>query len=378
MIQGTRIKVALVSTNSITQGEQVASVWEPLYERYGVHIDFAYRTFIWDSEASIKAHVHCVIVSFSNAVQKDGIIFDGAERTHASNINPYLYDAPDVFIHSRVKPICPVHSMSSGNRPADGGYLIIEADEYEDFISKEPDVKKYLKRLSGATEFINNKKRWCLWLVGVNPSEFRRMPEVMKRIEGCRQDRLKGATDRQKLANTPYLFRETNNPKTCIVVPRHSSQRRRYIPFGFIGREMILTDAAMCIPEGTLYEFGTLESNVHMSWVRAVCGRIKSDYRYSKDIVYNNFPWPDPSDLQKATIEKTAQGILNARALYPDASLADLYDPLTMPPELRKAHAANDRAVMQAYGMPIKETDEAACVAWLMRLYQEKVEALGK
>lgn len=374
MMQGNGIRAALVSTNSITQGEQVASVWQPLYTRFGIHIDYAYTTFIWDSEASIKAHVHCVIIGFSTGINKDKpIIFDGNNSKSASNISPYLVDSDVVFITSRTKPIFDVHEMSSGNRPADGGHLIIEEDDYETFVAKEPHAVKYIKRLSGATEFINNKKRWCLWLVGVSPTEIRSMPEVMKRIEACRQDRLKGADDRKKLAETPSLFRETNNPESCIVVPRHSSQLRRYIPFGFIGQEMILTDAAMCIPNATIYEFGVLESNVHMAWTRTVCGRIKSDYRYSKDIVYNNFPWPDPTDEQKARIEQTAQGILDARALYPDASLADLYDPLTMPPELRKAHQNNDRAVMQAYGMPIKETDEAACVAWLMRLYQEKV-----
>ena len=379
LIQGTKIRVALVSTNSISQGEQVASIWKPLYERFGIHIDFAYRTFRWDSEASIKAHVHCVIIGFS-CFRYDGKkeIFDNEISIIANNISPYLYDSPTTFIESRVTPLYDVHRMSSGNRPADGGNLIIEEDEYNAFIEKEPGAIHLLKRLSGATEFLNNKKRWCLWLVGVSPSEYKKLPEVMRRIEACRDDRLAGAPDRQKLAEIPYLFRETNNPETCIVVPRHSSEKRRYIPFGFIGPEMILTDAAMCIPYGTVYEFGILESNVHMAWARAICGRIKSDYRYSKDIVYNNFPWPTPTEDQKAKIESTAQGILDARALYPDSSLADLYDPLTMPPELHKAHQANDKAVMQAYGMPIKETDEAACVAWLMRLYQEKVAELEK
>ena len=245
---------------------------------------------------------------------------------------------------------------------------IQKEEEFDDFIQKDPESKKYLKRLSGATEFINNKKRWCLWLVGVSPSEIRKMPEVMKRVELCRQDRLNGAEDRQKLALTPTLFRETNNPESAIVIPRHSSENRRYIPLGFIGKEMILTDAAMCIPDASIYEFGILTSNVHMAWMRVVCGRIKSDYRYSKDIVYNNFPWPEPTEEQKAKIEQTAQGILDARAKYPDSSLADLYDPLTMPPELRKAHEANDRAVMQAYGFNIKEMSEADCVAELMRM----------
>ena len=379
MMQNSKIRTALVSTNSITQGEQVTGVWRPLYERFGIHIDFAYRTFRWDSEASIKAHVHCVIVGFST---QDGnaqrVVYDGQTVFRVENINAYLIPADNVFIESRTKPLSAVHEMTSGNRPADGGHLIIEADEYDAFVSAEPKAIKYIKRLSGATEFINNKKRWCLWLVGVSPSELRSMPEVMKRIEACKEDRLSGAEDRQKLALTPALFRETNNPESCIVVPRHSSQTRRYIPFGFIGAEMILTDAAMCIPDASVYEFGILESNVHMAWTRAVCGRIKSDYRYSKDIVYNNFPWPDATPEQKDRIEQTAQAILDARALYPQSSLADLYDELTMPSELRKAHQQNDRAVMEAYGMSIKETTESSCVAELMRRYQAMTAAESK
>ena len=378
LMQGTDICTALVSTNSITQGEQVASVWKPLYERFGIHIDFAHRTFRWDSEASIKAHVHCVIVGFSCAKSTIKRLYDSGRAKVVENINAYLIDAPDVFVESRTKPICKVLEMTSGNRPADGGHLIIEEDEYDNFIKKDPLAVKYLKRLSGATEFINNKKRWCLWLVGVSPAEIRKMPEVLKRIELCREDRLNGAEDRQKLALTPALFRETKNPDTAIVVPRHSSESRKYIPLGFIGKEMILTDAAMCIPNASRYDFGIITSNVHMIWVRAVCGRIKSDYRYSKGIVYNNFPWPNPTPGQKAKIEQTAQGILDARALYPDASLADLYDELTMPSELRKAHQANDRAVMAAYGFPIKDFTESDCVAALMKLYQELTGEKGE
>lgn len=378
LMQNTAVRTAFVSTNSITQGEQVAGVWKPLYDRFGIHIDFAHRTFIWDSEANLKAHVHCVIVGFSCAVnEKPRMLFTGNRMQTVNNINAYLIDAPDVFITSRTKPLCQVLQMTSGNRPADGGHLIIEDKDYNEFIKKEPNSIPYIRRLSGATEFINNKKRWCLWLVGVSPVELRKMPKVMERIELCRQDRLSGAADRQKLASTPSLFRETKNPKTAIIVPRHSSENRRYIPFGFIGQEMILTDAAMCIPNAGTYELGILESNIHMAWMRAVCGRIKSDYRYSKDIVYNNFPWPDATDAQKSKIEQTAQGILDARALYPDSSLADLYDELTMPPELRKAHQKNDQAVLAAYG--IKKGDaayssESACVAELMRRYQALTE----
>ena len=377
-MQGTAIRTAFVSTNSITQGEQVAGVWKPLYERFSVHIDFAHRTFRWDSEASLKAHVHCVIVGFSVAqnLKKRKLYVDGRFK-EVDNINAYLISAPNVFIETRTKPLCNVYKITSGNRPADGGHLIIEENEYQDFLDNEPKAIPYIRRLSGATEFINNKKRWCLWLVGVSPAELRKMPKVMERIELCKADRLTGADDRKKLAETPALFRETKNPDTAIVVPRHSSENRRYIPFGFIGKDMILTDAAMCIPEAGVYEFGVLESNIHMAWVRAVCGRIKSDYRYSKDIVYNNFPWPTPTEQQKQKIEQTAQAVLDARSLYPDCSLADLYDELTMPPELRKAHRWNDMAVMQAYGFT-KDSEayqsESACVAELMKLYQKLVE----
>ena len=377
-MQGTTIRTAFVSTNSITQGEQVAGVWKPLYDRFGIHIDFAHRTFRWDSEANMKAHVHCVIVGFSIAPNpaKRRIYVDERFK-EAENINAYLVEAPDIFIESRTKPICDCRKMTSGNRPADGGHLIIEDSKYQDFIKEEPKAIPYIKRLSGATEFLNNKKRWCLWLVGVSPAELRKMPKVLERIEACKKDRLKGAEDRKKLAETPALFRETKNPDTAIVVPIHSSENRRYIPFGFIDKDMILTNAAMCIPDGDIYEFGILESNIHMAWMRTVCGRIKSDYRYSKDIVYNNFPWPEPTAQQRQKIEQTAQAILDARALYPDSSLADLYDELTMPPELRKAHRLNDMAVMEAYGFAKGSEayrNEAACVAELMKLYQKKVE----
>lgn len=302
---------------------------------------------------------------------KDKQLYTSDRLQLVKNINAYLIDAPDVFVESRTKPISKVLPMSTGNRPADGGHLIIEKEDYEDFIKKEPLAIKYIKKLTGAVEFINNKERYCLWLVGANPVELRKMPEVMKRIELCRQDRLNGAPDRQKLADTPSLFRETNNPDTYIIVPRVSSENRRYIPLGFLDKDVIPTDSATIIQNANLYDFGILTSNVHMAWVRAVCGRLKSDYRYSKDIVYNNFPWPIPTDEQKAKIEQTAQEILDARSLYPDCSLADLYDELTMPVELRKAHQANDKAVMQAYGFDIKTMTESACVSELMKMYQK-------
>lgn len=375
LMQGTTVRTAFVSTNSITQGEQVAGVWKPLYDRFGVHIDFAHRTFRWDSEASLKAHVHCVIVGFSIAENKaDRRLFDNGNGKVVRNINPFLVEAPNVFIESRSTPICDVPKMTTGNRPADGGHLIIEAEDYADFIKREPNAVKYIKKLTGAAEYINNKDRYCLWLVGISPAELRKMPEVMKRVEACRQDRLNGAPDRQKLADTPTVFRETKNPSTYIIVPATSSENRKYIPLGFLDKNTISTNSAVIIPDATLYHFGILTSNVHMAWMRAVAGRLKSDYRYSKDIVYNNFPWCNPTPEQKARIEQTAQMILDARAKYPDCSLADLYDETVMPPELRKAHQLNDRAVMEAYGFWGKLNTESECVAELMKMYQRLTE----
>lgn len=372
----TQVRSAFVSTNSITQGEQVAGVWKPIMERFGTHIDFAWRTFVWNSESKNQAAVHCVIVGFSDTHNnKEKIIYDGSIKKVVENINPYLIEAPTIFVENRNKPICDVLPMSTGNRPADGGNLIIESDEYEAFITKEPRAIPYIKKLTGSVEFINGKKRYCLWLVGINPSDLRRMPLVMKRVEACKESRLSGAPDRQKLAQTPALFRETKNPKQYIIVPLTSSENRKYIPLGFLDGNTIPTNAATIISEGDLYYFGILISNVHMAWMRAVGGRLKSDYRYSKNIVYNNFPWPTPTDAQRAKIEKTAQAILDARADYPDASLADLYDELTMPPELRKAHQENDKAVMEAYGFDWRHMSESDCVAALMKLYQQLVTA---
>ena len=382
LMQNTSIRTALVSTNSITQGEQVAAVWKPLYDRFHIHIDFAHRTFRWDSEANLMAHVHCVIVGFSHApAPSDYRLYDEQTCLTCKTINPYLNPAPIIFIESRKKPLCPVPEMTTGNRPADGGHLIIEAGDYDAFIKKEPGALKFIKRLVGAEEFINGKKRYCLWLVGASPAELRSLPEVMKRIELCRQDRLNAPDPgRRKLADTPTLFREILNPDTAIIIPRHSSENRQYVPLGFVKSDVICGDSVLLIPDATLYHFGVLDSSVHMAWMRAVGGRLKSDYRYSKDIVYNNFPWPDCTTSQSAKaaelrkqISETAQGILDARALYPDCSLADLYDETTMPPELRKAHQANDRAVIKAYGFDLS-LSEPEIVARLMGRYQKLVE----
>ena len=377
MMQGTKIRSALVSTNSITQGEQATNVWKPLYKRFGIHIDFAYRTFRWDSEANSIAHVHCVIVGFSVAENsKKRIIFDSANTTVATNINAYLIDGDNIFVESITKPLCDVPVMLSGNRPTDGGHLILSPEEKQQLLEQEPLSKKYIKQFMMGYEFINNVKRYCLWLVEASPSELHSMPLVMERIRLCKEER-ENSPDlgRRKLAETPSLFREQLNPENYIAIPKVSSERRRYIPLGYLGKDVIAGDKLFVIPDATIYHFGILTSNVHMSWMRAVCGRLKSDYSYSINIVYNNFPWPTPTEDQKHRIEETAQGILDARARYPDSSLADLYDELTMPPELRKAHRENDRAVMEAYGMDVKTTTESSCVAELMRRYQDLTTA---
>ncbi len=375
MMHFPNTRTALVSTNSICQGEQVANLWKPLFEQNGININFAYRTFQWDSEASLKAHVHCVIIGFCcNEITSGKRIFDNNIVREVANINSYLMDAPNVFIESRSKPLCDVPAIRKGNQPTDGGNLIIESNDLAEFLTREPKAERYIKRLIGSKEYINNKLRYCLWLKNATPTELRQMPAVMERMDRVRKMR-EASSDAatRRLADYPHLFRETNNPETYIIVPSVSSERRRYIPMGFLTAETIPTNLVLIIPDATLYHFGILESNIHMAWMRAVCGRLKSDYRYSKDVVYNNFPWPNPTDEQRTKIEQTAQAILDARAKYPDSSLADLYDELTMPAELRKAHKDNDRAVMQAYGFSSKITEdqESLIVAELFKMYQE-------
>ena len=379
--QSTRIghpRIAFVSTNSICQGEQVANLWQPLMEK-GLRIDFAHRTFRWDSEASLKAHVHCVIVGFSHKDEKpkELLIYDNDKKTKAGHINAYLMDAPDVFVSSRQQSICDIPSIGIGNKPIDGGNYLFTKEEMEEFIKVEPKSAQYFKPWYGSEEFIHQKPRYCLWLGGCSPAELRQMPHCMKRIEAVREMRLaSNSAGTRKLADRPTRFHVENMPDTnYIIVPKVSSEKRRYVPMGFMSPNILASDLVFVIPDATLYHFGILESNVHMAWMRAVCGRLKSDYRYSKDVVYNNFPWPTPTEEQKAKIEQTAQAILDARALYPDSSLADLYDELTMPVELRKAHQDNDRAVMQAYGFPVKSTfTESQCVAELFKLYKEKTK----
>lgn len=373
MMAGTAIRSALVSTNSVSQGESVANLWKPLFDT-GVHIDFAHRTFRWDSEAKIKAHVHCVIIGFSVSPNaKARLLFTDGRYQEVSNINGYLLNAENVFIESRNKPICDVPEIGIGNKPIDGGFYLFEKDAMEEFIKKEPASKKYFRPWYGAREFINCKPRYCLWLGECSPAELRKMPLCRERVAQVREYRLASpSAGTIKLADKPTRFHVENMPKgNYIVIPEASSERRRYVPMGFFTPDILCSNLVKIIPNATVYHLGVLTSNVHMAWMRAVCGRLKSDYRYSKDIVYNNFPWPEPTDAQKEKITQTARGILDARALYPDSSLADLYDEVTMPPELRRAHQNNDRAVMQAYGMPIKGTTESICVAELMKRYQE-------
>ena len=370
-ICGTRIEVAFVSTNSIVQGETVSRFWQFMNSDI---INFAYRTFIWDSEAAAKAHVHCVIIGFAKFNRNEKYIYDGDYKKKAKNINYYLVDGANIIVESRNKPLCNVPQMIYGNKPADGGALIIEDYDYKKFVESAPAAKKFIKPLLGATEYINGKKRWCLWLVGASPEEIRKIPVIMERVQQCKIAREKSiAAGIRKFAATPTLFAQRTQPtdKDFIIVPRVSSQNRKYIPIGFIKAGTIVTDRVQIIPDATLYDFGVVISNIHMAWMRATCMRLKSDYSYSKDIVYNNFPWPTPTEEQKTKIEQTAQEILDARALYPDSSLADLYDELTMPVELRRAHQHNDKAVMQAYGFWGKLNSESECVAELMKMYQE-------
>lgn len=350
LIKESGVRCAFVSTNSITQGEQVAALWQELFTQYKIQIDFAYQTFVWDSESTQKAHVYCVIIGFScyrssellsNSEMKrifnsDGTIVD------VKNINGYLLDAPDIFINIRSKPLCDVPVMKNGNVPLDGDALKVEKEDLATFKNCP-----WIKQLMGGRELLHNELRYVLWLVGVNPTEIIKNPEVLKRVEQCRQNRLamkdKGT---QKLAETPTTFRDTNNPKNYIALPMVSSERRTYIPMAYLHDDVIPTNQIQTIPEASLYHFGVLNSLMHMAWMRAVCGRLKGDYRYSKDIVYNNFPWCNPTEAQKAEIERTAQAILDARELYKDACLADLYgENMDLFAELKKAHEANDKAV---------------------------------
>ncbi|MCR5714758.1 MAG: N-6 DNA methylase [Bacteroidales bacterium] len=390
--RNTNVECAFVSTNSITQGETVGRMWE----RLDVSIIFAWPTFRWDSEANDKAHVHCVIVGFSHKGRSKKYIYGEGGSQSCDNINAYLADAPSVIVLGRGKPICSVPSMIYGNKPADGGHLIFTKEEKDAFLRKEPKARKWMHTLIGGMELINNKPllddklRYTLWLDGISPSELRSMPSVMDHVSACKEARLGSpAAAIRKFAETPHLFAQRTQPNIPrlndegepiypegiisynLLVPRVSSERRKYVPMGYIAKHIVTNDQVQIIPDVSLYHFGVLTSLVHMAWMRQICGRLKSDYRYSKDVVYNNFPWPkNPSEKIIESIEQCAQAILDARALYPESSLADLYDELAMPIELRKAHHANDAAVLEAYGFP-KDATESDIVARLFKMYQE-------
>lgn len=374
-IQNTKIQVCFVSTNSICQGSQVTILWNVLFHDYHVHINFAYQTFKWDSESSSQAAVHCVIVGFAGFNRNEKWLFaDGSNGKIVSNISPYLIEGEDIFVVAEKESLCGMPKMNFGNQPRDGGFFVIKEDEYQDIMAKEPELQKWLHPYIGADEFIKGKKRWCLWLKHASPKDIMNSKILSEKVEAVRQFRLSSkAKTTNGYAKVPQLFAQITQPDDVdfLIIPCVSSERRRYVPIGFVGADIISSNAVQIVPGATLYHFGILTSNIHMAWMRAVCGRLEMRYRYSKEIVYNTFPWPNPTDAQKAKIEQTAQAILDARAQYPDCSFADMYgEKMYLFPELLKAHQNNDRAVMQAYGFSIKGMTESSCVAELMKMYQ--------
>jgi type I restriction-modification system DNA methylase subunit len=377
-IKDTSIKVAFVSTNSIVQGEQTALLWGPMLQNHDIKIHFAHRTFKWSNEAKGNAAVYCVIIGFANFDTPHKSIFDyedikgQAHEVKVKNINPYLVDAKDILIEKRSTPICAVPKMSFGNMPLDGGHLLLSDEEKSDFLAKEPNAAPFILPLISAHEFLNGHKRWCLWLVDAKPHEIKQMPEVLKRIKLVKKFRLDSvAPSTQKFASTPSLFRDKNQHTTYILIPSTTSENRMYIPMGLFGKNDIANNSCHIIPDGSLYHFGVLMSAMHMVWVKHICGRLKSDYRYSKDIVYNNFPWPErPTEKQLKAVEGAAAKVLEVRAEFPESSLADLYHPLTMPVALVKAHQALDKAVDLAY-RPQAFTTEANRMEFLFGLYEQ-------
>lgn len=386
LIKNTNIHVAFVSTNSITQGEQVPVLWQIILEK-GIELIFAYQSFIWSAETKSRdiAKVHCVIIGFKHKDSTSVLgkyLFTRDSKQTVPHINPYLIAAPDYIISSRTKPICDVSEMSYGSMPIDSGFLILDTEEVGELILENEENKNFIKKYVGGQELIKNKERWCLWLEGLSPSLYKKSKFIMNRLSLTKEFR-ESSKRRQtvKMAEFPYLFGEIRQPSTrMVVIPKVSSENRRYVPICLIDPEVIVNGSALIIPEANNYILGIMISNVHMAWMRVVAGRMKSDYQYSANVVYNNFPWPTVSKEQEKKIAQTAQAILSARALYPDSSLADLYDELTMPVELRKAHQANDRAVMEAYGMTKIENgkktwlSESETVARLFEMYEEMIK----
>jgi hypothetical protein len=374
LLQDNARRVAYVSTNSLAQGEQPALLWEPLYAAFPLKIDFAYRTFKWSNAARGRAVVHCVIIGFSNKTEvSKKTIYDGSgQAVKAKNINPYLTDAPDVFIKSRSRPLCAVPVMGSGNQPIDGGNYLFSEEEKAAFVAKEPRAAPWFRPWIGSEEFIQGQRRYCLWLGDCPAAELRRLPEARKRVEAVRRYRLASRREgTRKIAATPRRFHFENMPQdSFILIPEVSTNRRQYIPMGFLPPDVIASNLVKILPGASLYHFGILTSSVHMAWTNAVCGRLGVGYRYSVNIVYNNFPWPETREKQQGAIATAAEKILATREKFPESSLAELYDPLTMPGELRKSHNALDRLVLKAYGFIRPDTAPDLIVACLMRLYQ--------
>ena len=383
-IQTTQIKAAFVSTNSISQGEQVSILWQILLKKFKLKIHFAHRTFQWNNEARGVAAVHVVIIGFANFDTKNKTLFDYETiksdplSIKAKNINPYLVDAPDILVVNRSTPLCDVPPMRYGNKPTDGGHFVIYEDDLEEFKAKETKTLKYIRPYIGSREFINNKKRWCLWLVNVPPNELKNMPMALDRVNMVKQFRENSkAAATRKSAAMPALFRQISQPDTdYIMIPSVSSERRTYIPIGMMNKDVIASNLCFSLPNATVFHFGVLTSLMHMTWVKYTCGRLKSDFRYSKDIVYNNYPWPkDPSDKNLKKVEEKAQTVLDVRAEFPESSLADLYDPLTMPTKLVKAHQALDKAVDLCY-RPQPFPNEASRIEFLFDLYNQYTQPL--
>lgn len=378
LIQNTNIEVAFVSTNSISQGSQVPILWNVLLNELHVKINFAYQTFKWGSESMDMAHVHCVIVGFSMFDKKDKTIFlaDGKMQQEVKNISPYLFEGSNTFVTARKEPLCKVPKMNFGNQPRDGGNFVIDEEEYNELLKKDKTLEKWLHLYIGAEEFLKGKKRWCLWLKNAKPADWINNKILSEKVNAVYEFRQSSkAKTTNGYAKVPHLFAQITQPDDAnyLILPRVSSEKRRYIPIGFMTSDVISSDAVQIIPNADLYLFGILTSNVHMAWMRAVAGRLKSDYRYSKEIVYNNFPFPAPTDEQKAKIEKTAKAILDARKNLEGITLGDMYSKIQQLPELNNTHKLNDKAVMEAYGFDIKIT-ESECVAKLFEMYEQLTE----
>ncbi|MDR2659122.1 MAG: methylase, partial [Spirochaetaceae bacterium] len=376
-MKGANIEAAFVSTNSICQGEQVPVLWPLLMNKHGVKINFAHQTFKWSNEARGKAAVYCVIVGFSLFDRPVKKLYHYADvtaepvETVVNTINAYLIDAPMIFIEKRLRPLCKVKPMLKGSSPTDDGNFFLTETERKAIVAKDRSLLKLIRPFAGAYEYIHNIRRYCFWLDGVSPEKYAHIKEIqerLKKIARFRAESVREATE--KYSEMPGVFTEIRQPNSdYILIPRHSSETRKYIPIGFMKKNVIAGDSTSIIPNATLYEFGVITSNMHMAWMRYVCGRLELRYRYSGTIVYNNFPWPNSTDKQRAAVEKAAQNVLDARALFHKSSLAVLYDPLTMPPELLKAHQKLDKAVEAAYGRAFD--DDSQRVAYLFELYQK-------